>query len=166
MSPEFGYKSLDVWDNTLYYLGDDTGTEPRRVEDDEEVGVRVQERAEEFGQMENLLVIADLPGGEPDQHTQRLVEGADAMIIISQDQSGLETWREFADEVDLEIIAQFETFLSDEEVRPDWDPSTGEGRLSGLETEEIEANHLNGFEESTLLRIEEIALMLIEEALP
>lgn len=163
-SPEFAYLTLDVWDKTLNDLLaiDDGDPAPLSEEDEEQ---RVEDRANRFADMVNLLVLGDLPGGDPDEYTRILAQPADAIIIVSQSPEGIETWRRFAQEQDIDVFATFETFQQGEGEEASWNAETREGRLVGLDRDRIELRHLRGFDEPTLLRMGVIADELIEAAL-
>ncbi len=155
--------TLDLVDNSTEWMDDRSGRTPRR-----ELGGFTRERAvarrEAFEQSDAALALADAPG-VIDDYTRILVQPAQALIVVSKDQGGIEEWRDFAGEVGMEMYAVFETFLPREDTVPSWDPNRRVGSLRGLSREAYRANGVRGIEYETVRVLKALAYELVETAL-
>jgi predicted GTPase len=155
--------TLDLVDNSVEWMDDPTGETDRRI-DREFNEENAEARRDRFEDIDAELVIADAPG-QIDELTRLLTGPADALIIVSNDQDGIEEWREFADEEGLEVFAEFETFLPDEDTEPDWDPDDRTGTLRGLDRDVYKTEGLDGLERETVVILRDLTDALLEEAL-
>lgn len=155
--------TLDLVDNSVEWMDDPTGDTPRRI-DGEFNEENAEQRRDQFADIDADLVVADAPG-EIDNLTRILAEPADALIIVSNDQEGIEEWRAFAEEEGIEVYATFETFLPDEETRPHWNPEDQAGTLRGLDRDALRDEGLDGIERETVKILRDLSDALLEDAL-
>lgn len=146
---QVGFGELDVWDQTVRWLLDDTGTVERK---DEEATMSdaVDEAQSLYGRSEDVL-LCDLPGRlEPP--IDQLMEPLDMIILLGRRDSldELESWIERAEDNDVSIFSIFITHL-EEEPQATWDPSTGRGILRGLDRDCVDQTYLEGIPDDTLV---------------
>lgn len=163
-TPElFESLTLDLVDNSTEWMDDPTGKTSRRTEGAFTVE-NAKARRDKFDQRDADLVLADAPG-KIDDLTRILAEPADTLIIVSQNQEGIQAWRAFAEEEGIEIFAVFETFLPDEDTQPGWDSDGRGGSLRGLDREAFRDGGLDGIERETVETLRDLVYELLDEAL-
>lgn len=139
--------SLDPVDQTVPWLIDESGTVERKPEDAD--FENYEELIEEVTGADAQIVLSDAPGRlEPP--ICDLLAPMDELIILANDDNTdkVEEWVEIAEELDIEVYAEFVTYLnSDQEA--DWYKDAGDGTLVGLERDDFDDDYLDALPEDT-----------------
>lgn len=149
------YETLDVWDQTVDWLLDNTGEVERKNEDADRSDA-VNQLTAVNGRCEDI-VLCDLPGSlEPP--IEDLVEPLDTIILLGHRENTyeLESWMELTREKNISIFSVIMTHLQDE-PEAIWNPETKRGILRQLDRDTVAQTYLEGLPTDTLNSIQLIS---------
>jgi len=162
----FEYMTLDITDNSLNYILDDTEDVERKL-DVEWTDKNAQERADKFSSKSCQLVIADAPGKLTDQ-LDIVMEPADRMVILVSNEKSekLEEWRDRASELDISVDYEITSFLdSDVEVQLiEQENGTVAGTIKSASRDDFAAEGTHAYDDESSNVIRYIAAQLMQQA--
>lgn len=165
-SLSFEWMTLDITDNSLEYLLDDTGGVQRNL-DVEWTDENAQDRADEFASKSCQLVLADAPG----QLTEQLnivAEPADSMVILVSDEKSdkLEDWQDRAQELDISVDCEVTSFLDDDaEVQlTRGEDGTIVGSIKSVSRDDFDVEGTHAYDDDSSNVIRYVVTDLIKEA--
>lgn len=162
----FEYMTLDITDNSLNYILDDTDSVERKLDVDW-TDENAQERADEFSSKSCQLVIADAPGKLTDQ-LDIVIEPADRIVILVSDEKSekLREWRDRAAELDISVDYEITSFLDDDaEVQlTEQEKNTMVGSIKSASRDEFAAQGTHAYDDESSNVIRYIAAQLMQQA--
>jgi GTPase SAR1 family protein len=161
----FNWLSLDITDNSLAYLLDDTGDISRRNEEIEWNEETARVRRSTFESRDEQLVIADAPGQLTDE-LDIVMEPADIMIVLASDENSemVEKWEQRAENLDIEVIKTVITVL-DSGQELGWEgEDERQGTLRSISREDFDERGAAAYDDVSSRMIRQMSRDLIESA--
>lgn len=175
----FTWETLDVTDNSLPFLLDESGAVPMRNEEIEwsEESARVKRAA--FEGRDEQLVVADAPGRLTEE-LDVVVEPADAMVVLASREKAdrIEAWKARADRLDVAVRWVLVSVL-DADVEPGWvtefdsaaefewtaeSDGVREGVIRSIDRGEFEDSGLTAYDDTSSRMIRQLSTDLLESA--
>ena len=101
-----GLHEIDVYSDTIHcILGHKPWTE-RRKRKQCHFNPTIKRRIDEFACDSAELVLGDLPGKLTNQFLPKMVEPADAAVVVAKDWNGMEQWQEFFAKQHVPVMAR------------------------------------------------------------
>ncbi len=162
----FEWMTLDIIDNSLEYVLDETGETSRKT-DATWTNENARTRAEKFASRSSKLVIADAPGKLTEQF-DIVVEPADsAVILISNKKSDhLTKWRERIKGMNIAIDAELTSFLNADKSVELTKRSDGTlvGTVRSISRDEFQTRGTHAYDDSSRQVIRAVAKTLLTKA--
>lgn len=162
----FEWMTLDITDNSLQYLLDETGDTDRKL-DVEWTNENAQERADEFAEKSSQLVIADAPGKLTEQ-LDIVIGPADEMVLLISDEKSEKgpEWRERASDHDIGVRCHITTFLDSENTEVTLSEEEGElkGSITSVSRDDFDAEGTHAFDDGSRRVIRIVATRLMKQA--
>lgn len=162
----FEYVTLDITDNSLEWLLDDTGSVNRK-RDVEWTNENAKDKADEFAEKPCQLVIADAPGKLTEQ-LDIVMEPADRMVILVSDEKSekLTEWRDRANELDISVDYEITSFIDDDaDIQlEDRAGDTMTGTIKSASRDDFNAKGTHAYDDKSRRVIRYIATQLVQKA--
>ncbi len=121
------FVSLDVTDNTAGHLRSGEPKHTGKSWSDSEVGEKIRE----YREAQAELVLSDGPGKITD-YSRRLLQEADGVLILGQNEEEIVIWDRLAAELGLQTLGRILTVPENSPERANWNVSDQKGTLRGL----------------------------------